>query len=62
MKDVSRRSLRLLPALLLSVCLASCASRPGPDVLKPTAVALGDAEQVTVLAATNRKPADAGYD
>lgn len=62
MKDESCRFLGLLPPLLFCLCLASCALRPGPDVLKPTAVALGDAEQVTVLAATNRRPVDAGYD
>jgi len=62
MKNVRRRPLETLSALILCAIAGGCVSRPGPEVLKPVEVHSGDAQQVTVLTATNRSASGAGYD
>jgi len=51
------RRARLLPfvVLLLSLALAGCAGRPGPEVLNEVAAAAPGARQVTVYVATTRQ-------
>lgn len=49
----------LCAVLLLTISLAGCASRPGPETLEPVAERGGSNRSVTVLAVTDRAPTEA---
>ncbi|SCM72064.1 conserved exported hypothetical protein [uncultured Pleomorphomonas sp.] len=46
-----------LSAVVLAMALTACAARPGPETLDPIPSSLKDAKSITILAATDRAPA-----
>lgn len=55
-----RRLQGLIPVLVLLTALSGCAARPGPEVLNPIAARAGGADDLTLLAVTDRARAVPG--